>query len=283
MNSYHQFMDTKRPNDNHSHPLAPREALTADEAFSYLNSYRRGASVMHTLRYHLGDVTFFNLLERWAYPDSSDYNNTNGRLCRILTTDDMKDQAEEVTGVELDPFFEVFFREISYPHLHVSRRSNDATFTWETESNVLLDVDIPIFVNGAYQTVEMTDGQGSAAISINDNLVIDPEQWILMAEPVIVTSVNGNNSIITDYRLEQNYPNPFNPKTKITYSIPKAEIVKIKVYDILGKEIKTLLNEYQPAGIYEIDFDGTGLQSGVYFYRIISGSYADTKKMILLK
>jgi hypothetical protein len=195
----------------------------------------------------------------------------------------MKDQAEDVTGLELDPFFEVFFREISYPVLNVVRGINEANFTWETESNVLLDLDIPIRVNGTDQIVEMTDGQGSADISINDNLVIDPEQWILMADPVIVTSLNGDVTEITDYRLEQNYPNPFNPKTQITYSIPKAEIVKIKVYDILGKEIKTLLNDYQPAGIYEIDFDGTGLQSGVYFYRIISGSYADTKKMILLK
>lgn len=293
INSYYQYMNNQRPNDNHSHPLAPREALTADEAFSYLNSYRRGASVMHTLRYHLGDVTFFNLLERWAYPDSSDYNNTNGRLCRILTTDDMKDQAEEVTGMELDPFFEVFFREISYPNLHVSRRSNDVTFTWETESNVLLDVDIPVFVNGAYQTVEMNDGQGSANISINDVLIIDPQHWILMADPVIVTSLNEDIVSITDYGLEQNYPNPFNPNTTIKYQIPELSFITIKIYDVLGNEVATLINEEKPAGIYEVEFSAEGgsasgrdeytLPSGIYFYRLESSSFAQTKKLILLK
>ena len=142
------------------------------------------------------------------------------------------------------PFFEVFFREITYPVLYVVRGINEATFTWQTESNVLLDLDIPIRLNGTDQIVEMTDGQGSAAISINDNLVIDPEQWILMADPVIVTSLNGDVTDITDYQLEQNYPNPFNPKTQITYSIPKAEIVKIKVSDILGKLSKHICGIY---------------------------------------
>ena len=238
---------------------------------------------MHTLRYHLGDVTFFNLLERWAYPDSSDYNNTNGRLCRILTTDDMKDQAEEITGVELDPFFEVFFREISYPHLHVARESNEVNFTWETESNVLLDVDIPIRVNGTDQIVEMNEGQGSAVISINDVLIIDPEQWILMAAPVIVTSFNGDVTNITEYQLEQNFPNPFNPNTTIKYQIPEISFATIKVYDVLGNEVATLINEEKPAGSYTVEFDGRELSSGIYFYRMQSNNYSSIMKFILMK
>jgi aminopeptidase N len=283
MSGYHQFMYNKRPNDNHSHPLAPREALTADEAFSYLNSYSRGSSVMHTLRFHLGDAALFNLLERWAYPDSSDFNNTNGRLCRILTTDDMKDQAEDVTGLELDPFFEVFFREITYPVLNVVRGINEATFTWETESNVLLDLDIPIRVNGTDQIVEMTDGEGSAAISINDNLVIDPEKWILMADPVIVTSLNGDVTEITDYRLEQNYPNPFNPTTTINYSIPEQSNVKIIILDALGREVTTLVTEEKSIGNYTVEFNASYLSSGIYFYQIRTNEFIQTKKMILLR
>ena len=87
----------------------------------------------------------------------------------------------------------------------------------------------------------------------------------------------------THITLHQNYPNPFNPITKIKYSIPNSEIVQIKVIDILGNEIKTLINEYKLAGIYEIEFDARGLPSGVYFYRMISGSYAEIKKMIVLR
>ncbi len=185
MSKYHQYMDEIRPEDNHTQSLAPREALTAAQAFENLNPYNRGSSVMHTLRYHLGDEAFFNLLKRWAYPDSEDLDNTNERFCRILTTDDMKNLAEEVTSRDLDPFFEVFFREISFPVLHVVRKKDSTTFSWKTESNILLDVNIPILVNGMDQTIEMIDGLGNSPISISDSLVIDPKKWILMAEPFI--------------------------------------------------------------------------------------------------
>ncbi|GIV45277.1 MAG: hypothetical protein KatS3mg036_0095 [Ignavibacterium sp.] len=91
------------------------------------------------------------------------------------------------------------------------------------------------------------------------------------------------NSISARFSLEQNYPNPFNPVTKIKFSIPKSELVRIKVYDLLGEEIKTLVNEYRQAGTYEVEFNASDLPGGVYFYRIITGSYSDTKKMILLR
>ena len=212
MEDYHQYMDNTRPNDNHSHPLAPREELTASEAFGNLNPYSRGASVMHTLRYHLGDDAFFNLFKRWAYTDSTDFDNTNGRLCRIVSTDDMKNLAEEITERDLDPFFEVFFREAAYPVLNVVREIDSANFSWETETNVLLDVNIPIVINGNNHIVEMIDGVGSFTVSINDVLEIDPKQWILMANPSIVTYINGELVQNIDYQLEQNYPNPFKDK-----------------------------------------------------------------------
>ena len=85
------------------------------------------------------------------------------------------------------------------------------------------------------------------------------------------------------FRLFQNYPNPFNPSTKIKYSIPKAENVTLKIYDILGRQIKTLVNEEKPAGKYSVEFNGSSLPSGVYFYQIKAGNYIKTKKMLLLK
>lgn len=96
-------------------------------------------------------------------------------------------------------------------------------------------------------------------------------------------SITDEGDLLTDYFLFQNYPNPFNPITKIKFSIPKSDIVKIRVYDVLGKEIQTLLNEYKTTGSYEVEFDASSLPSGVYFYQMISGSYAETKKMILLR
>jgi len=97
----------------------------------------------------------------------------------------------------------------------------------------------------------------------------------------------GNNSISSQvpgtFSLEQNYPNPFNPMTCIRFSLPKQGYVKLVVFDILGREVSTLINEIHKPGIYEAKFDGTNYASGVYFYRITAGDYTDVKKMILIK
>ena len=85
------------------------------------------------------------------------------------------------------------------------------------------------------------------------------------------------------YVLEQAYPNPFNPNTNIRYEIPKGSLVVLKVYNILGQEIKTLVDEYQEAGYKEVDFDATALPSGLYFYRFQAGKYTDIKKMLLMR
>ena len=97
-------------------------------------------------------------------------------------------------------------------------------------------------------------------------------------------------SLPTEYKLEQNYPNPFNPTTKIRYSIPSTLLslgeglgVRLIVYDILGNEVTTLVNEQKEPGYYELDFNASQFASGVYIYRLQAGSYASTKKMMVLK
>jgi hypothetical protein len=85
------------------------------------------------------------------------------------------------------------------------------------------------------------------------------------------------------YELRQNYPNPFNPATEIHYEVVGADAVKLAVYDLLGREVAILVNEKKPAGSYAVRFDGTGLASGVYFYRLASGSFTRTLPMLLLK
>jgi len=85
------------------------------------------------------------------------------------------------------------------------------------------------------------------------------------------------------YNLEQNYPNPFNPSTIVAYSIKNDGMVTIKIYDILGREVRTLINENKPAGNYTVEFDASALSSGVYLYKIKSGKFVNVKKMILLK
>ena len=90
-------------------------------------------------------------------------------------------------------------------------------------------------------------------------------------------------AVVTDYSLEQNFPNPFNPSTQISYSIPKDGMVALKIFDALGREVETLVNEARTVGRYEVTFDGSRLSSGVYFYRLVAGSYVFTRKLMLVK
>ena len=85
------------------------------------------------------------------------------------------------------------------------------------------------------------------------------------------------------FELKQNYPNPFNPVTTIKFQVPNRSLVVLKIYDITGKEVKTLINEEKESGSYQIQFNASALASGTYFYRLQSGSFVETKKMILLK
>lgn len=100
---------------------------------------------------------------------------------------------------------------------------------------------------------------------------------------VPVSVEDNNNNLVDNYILEQNYPNPFNPSTKIKYSIPQSSNVSIKVFDILGNEIETLVNEEKQTGTFEITWYAENLQSGVYFYNLQAGDFVQTKKMIFMK
>ena len=100
-----------------------------------------------------------------------------------------------------------------------------------------------------------------------------------------ITSVPRGNFVPTEFKLEQNYPNPFNPTTKIQYFVPiESGPVTLKVYDLLGREITTLVdNEQKPAGIYEVNFNASGLSSGTYFYELRTRNFVERKKMSLVK
>lgn len=104
----------------------------------------------------------------------------------------------------------------------------------------------------------------------------------------VYTKVEIDNDLVsTEFVLYQNYPNPFNPSTSIQYAISSTQFVTLKVYDLLGKEVATLVNEDKPAGSYEVEFNPASsiknLASGIYFYRLQAGDFVETKKMTLLK
>ena len=116
--------------------------------------------------------------------------------------------------------------------------------------------------------------------------------WVVGTDGIILKTTNGGVSFVeekeinetpTDYSLSNNYPNPFNPSTKIKYSVPQSSQIVIKVFDVLGNEIETLVNEKKIAGTYELTWYAEGLPSGIYFYQLQTNKLVETKKMILLK
>jgi len=99
----------------------------------------------------------------------------------------------------------------------------------------------------------------------------------------VITDVDDEINTVREFELHQNYPNPFNPSTRISWQSPAGSWQTLKVYDVLGNEVATLVDEYIPAGEYEVKFKGDGLTSGIYFYQLKAGKYTQTNKMILLR
>jgi subtilisin-like proprotein convertase family protein len=107
--------------------------------------------------------------------------------------------------------------------------------------------------------------------------------WCLVITYTNCTGIQQTIEIPNYYSLGQNYPNPFNPVTNIKFSIPQSQDVKLVVFDILGREVATLVNEYKTSGVYQVDFDASHLASGVYFYSLQTPNFTQTKRMLLVK
>ncbi|MCE1164311.1 MAG: C25 family cysteine peptidase [Bacteroidetes bacterium] len=165
-------------------------------------------------------------------------------------------------------------------------------FTYNGTSNLLVEICYDNTSYTSYSPVNATSVAGmtygyytdnSTGCTMTGGAVQSYRPNIAMT---ITTALGtGNNpSVIPDmYEMSQNYPNPFNPVTKINFAIPKQGFVTLKIYDVLGREVRTLVNEVKTAGNYSVDFNGAEFSSGVYFYRIESNDFTDVKRMILVK
>jgi hypothetical protein len=129
----------------------------------------------------------------------------------------------------------------------------------------------------------ITVGADSALLVIQNNSGSSPDTIKVAGVAIPTTSVENIGEIPTEYALYQNYPNPFNPATTISFSLPSKSFVSLKVYDALGREVSTILNEELSAGTYSKQWNAADLPSGVYFYCLQTGSFTETKKLVLLK
>jgi hypothetical protein len=129
----------------------------------------------------------------------------------------------------------------------------------------------------------ITVGADSALIVIQSNSGSSPDTIKVAGIAIPTTSVENISEIPTEYALSQNYPNPFNPSTNIAFSIPTKSFVLLKVFDLVGREVATLIHQEKPVGTYHVTFDAGKLPSGIYLYRLTAGDFTQVKKMLLVK
>ncbi len=261
------------------------------QIFDYARSYRKAATVLHMLRGVLGDSLFVNLLRTYTYHPTVFYD--------VATTEDFQAIAEEVSGLDLNYFFQQWIYGYNYPKYSVVWNKNSlgnnlwdlslkitqqvntkpAFFTMPVQIKVntaMGDTTIIVFNNAQIQNFNITISSEPISISF------DPNNWILKDVLSIVTGADYE-SVPSTFSLEQNYPNPFNPNTQIKFSIPQSTNVKLIVTNLLGSEIATLINDNLASGSYTFNFNAPNLSSGVYLYTLITDNFKQSKKMILMK
>lgn len=188
-------------------------------------------------------------------------------------------------------------------YLSTNNGQNWALTSWNNAAIFSFAIDGTKIFAGTYDSgVYLSTNNGQNWIQRNEgwDSIIPTVNALLIANNYIYAGTEGHslwrrplsdfvgiNNISTEiplsYSLCQNYPNPFNPSTNIRYQVKNKEIVKISVFDMLGKEIETLVNEKQSPGTYEVSWNGSAYPSGVYYYKINSGDYSETRKMVLIK
>ena len=261
-------------------------------------TYVKGELVLHMLRGVMGDSLFFKTL--------FDYINAPELAYSVAITEDFQRVAENVYGEDLDHFFSQWIYGKKYPEYKIYWGKEKVFNTWDLGIRIeqIVNVSPPFFTMPVQIKINYADGDTIVKLFNNSqiqefilnlphepiSISFDPNNWILKDVLSVVLGVD-DEKIPVEFSLAQNYPNPFNASTKIKYSIPRvianevkqSQLVTLKIYDILGNEIKALINEEKPAGTYEITWYTEQLPSGVYFYRLRAGEYISTKKMILMK
>jgi hypothetical protein len=140
-------------------------------------------------------------------------------------------------------------------------------------------------IDGSWKSIGLPSVYVTGFAADNGTLYTSTQFNTVWKRPIaeIITGIQDAKQIPVEFALSQNYPNPFNPTTTINYSVSKSNSVTLKVYNVMGKEVETLVNEQKAPGNYEVRFDASKLASGIYFYQLKSGSLVSTKKLVLLK
>lgn len=257
------------------------------EIFNSSRSYSKGAVVLHMLRGILGDSVFFRILKK--------YVNDSTLAYKTAVTEDFQRVCEYTSNLNLKYFFDEWIYGENYPSYILS-------YTFTSVGSNLYDVTInlsqKVNTNPSYfimplEVLIKNDFKDTTLIIYNYlpqqrfSFIINgkPESMELDPNNLVLKDKKGDEPVTAvQYALKQNYPNPFNPITTIEYEILKYQYIKLAIYDITGKEVSILENGKQAQGHHKVQFDGSGLSSGIYFYTLYTEDRGiDSKKMILVK
>lgn len=260
--------------------------------FNTAMTYDKGACVLHMLRYVLGDSVFFGSIKAYA-TDSANFRMKNS------VTDDFAQKISTASGQNLNWFFDEWLKLPNHPvyqntySIDTSARKVNFKIQQTQKNPPLFTMPVEIrfsFVNGPDTTVRVMNTAFTQQYSftftrIPTAAVFDPNNNIVLkvATTVEVTGIRREDLAAVRYELDQNYPNPFNPTTHLRFTIADFRFTTLKVYDALGKEVATLVNGEMNPGRYTVQWDAGNMPSGVYFYRLQAGQFAETKKLVLMK
>ena len=185
--AYLTMMAARQKGFNNVRAVAPREATSTLQIYfqapDYVKSdgdiYGKGAYILHTLRYYLGDETFFKVLRRQAYPDPKMEKVTDGSQTRLTTTQDFVELVNKVSGKKMDWFFEIYVRQPKLPKLIAEAKENVLSLRWESRDNLPFPMPVDVEMNGQIKRVEMPGGKAILQMPKDTKFVIDPKGWVL--------------------------------------------------------------------------------------------------------
>jgi aminopeptidase N len=270
--------------------------------------YDKGACVLHMLRGVLGDSVFFACLSSYAGDPAFRYGHA--------TTEDFQGVCESVSQRDLDFFFTQWVYDQYYPMYEYTYSQDGGTGDVtvgirQTQSTLgrraVFEMPVRLkflFQGGGDTTVTVWNSQQVQSFTLQlprpvVSMQFDPDNWILRTAQVVSVNEGQEPELPLAFALEQNYPNPFNPTTTIQFTIvnprpsrpsdaPSVTVGRgqstiVKVYDVLGRQVATLVNEMKEPGTYAVRFDARDLASGMYYYRLRAGSFVQTRKMTVVK
>lgn len=185
--AYRRVIANRMRQTRNKQPVAPRESRTTTQMYmaapDYVNSdgdiYGKGAAILHTLRYLIGEQPFFRSLRKMAYPDPRLEKVTNGKQVRFATTDDFLHIAEKESGADLDWFFEVYLRQPKLPKLITQKKANQLMLHWETPDGLPFPMPVDVQIGDTKKRYELTDGAVTIPVAEGQNVTVDPQGWIL--------------------------------------------------------------------------------------------------------